>query len=121
MDIKYLKPFNQKLIKVLQTAVSNARIFSLSTTELDKMIADLQSQDLSLYEIPLDEHGWKGQADGYHESESEKLQAELEPLPDSSEEYPGQDYFQRHNADIKRAEQDYKAQNPWRTGPGSKS
>jgi hypothetical protein len=37
------------------------------------------------------------------------------------ESYPGQTYFHEHNPDIKRAEEDYKAQNPWRTGHGSKS
>jgi hypothetical protein len=37
------------------------------------------------------------------------------------ETYPGQTYFHEHNPNIKRAEQDYKAQNPRRTDLGSKS
>jgi hypothetical protein len=51
MDSKYLKPYNQRLIRVLEPAIKNARCFNLATEELEKLVDDLKTQELNLFEL----------------------------------------------------------------------
>lgn len=54
MDSKYLKPYNQRLIKILDRAIRNAKIFNLTTEEMENLVSELQSQGLNLFELLLD-------------------------------------------------------------------
>lgn len=77
MDMKCLKPYNQRLIALLQRALTpgSDRDYHQTISELNKMIADLKSQNLNLFELVLE----------IEQSVSEKYQDELESLPDGNE------------------------------------
>jgi hypothetical protein len=55
MDMKFMKPYNQRLIPVLKRAIENAKVFNLATDELEKTVSDLQTQELNLFELLIND------------------------------------------------------------------
>lgn len=51
---KTFRPYNWTLIPILERAITNARLFNLTTREMELMVSALRTQELNLFELPLD-------------------------------------------------------------------